>query len=366
MNLKGITKMTLENLYFEIEKRIDKIDFGSLYKGFYRFQFALYNDEQAFLECGYIDKPSGFIGNTAVKYEGKDIAIWHIVDASPDLDVLASKIVHEMLHAYQHAKEDKRFADERGAMVKYHYDEINMSTKLVEAELMQKCLTQDSPEDLKKLISLRKLRSDRFAYEYDYESRVEQIEGTANYVELSALSLLDPDKAKKAWEKLFEDILDSDNYFPIRIITYYTGAAFIACLKKYTDYDTDEFSNVPFAIGALDLDKSDSGVTCLPESDEKVKKSLNAWRSQQSEVITKAIEKNDLVLDGEYRLAGFNVYDACWDGKYAIISYFMGYIEGFELPTTDEEFFAKMKTLNGNFVAEVDEELRLFRVWRRD
>ena len=37
----------LENIYFEIDKRLDKIDFDCLYKGFYRFQFALYNDEQA-------------------------------------------------------------------------------------------------------------------------------------------------------------------------------------------------------------------------------------------------------------------------------------------------------------------------------
>lgn len=45
--------MTLENLYFEIEKRLDKLDFGSLYKGFYRFQLELYNDEQAFLGGEY-------------------------------------------------------------------------------------------------------------------------------------------------------------------------------------------------------------------------------------------------------------------------------------------------------------------------
>lgn len=358
--------MTLENLFYEIENRLDKIDFDSLYKGFYRFQFALYNDEQAYLEGRYIDKPSNFIGNTSVKYEGKDIAIWHIVDSSPDLDVLTSKIVHEMLHAYQYSKQDERFADERSAMVKYHYDEINISTRLLEAELMQKCLIQDSPDDFNKLISLRKLRSERFVYEYDYESRIEQIEGTANYVELSALLQLDPGKAEMGWEKLYEDIVNPDKYFPMRVITYYTGAAFIACLRKYTDYDTDEFCKVPFAIGALERVKSDPSFTCLPEPDENVKKSLSAWRNQQREVITSTINKNELVLEGEYRLAGFNVYDACWDGRYAIISYFMGYIEGFEIPSTDEELFAKMKVLNGNYIAEVDEELRLFRVWRRD
>ncbi len=358
--------MKLEKLYFEIVKRLDNLDFGSLYKGFYRFQFALYNDDQAFFGGNYIERPSNFIGNTSVKYDGKDIAIWHIRDEAPDLDVLTSKIVHEMLHAYQNAKKDERFADERSAMVKYRYDEINISVSLMEAELMKRCLTQDSPENFNKLLSFRKLRSDSFAYEYDYESRIEQIEGTANYVELSVLSKLDSSKAKKGWVDLYKDIVNPDKYFPIRGITYYTGAAFMACLKKYTNYDTDRFSNVPFAIGALHLVESDSGVTCLPEADEKVNKSLNAWKNWQKEVITSAIDKDELVLDGEYRLVCFNVYDACWDGKYAIISYFLGYIDGFELPTTDEELFAKMKMLNGNYIAEVDEDLRLFRVWRRD
>lgn len=357
--------MTLEQLYCEIENRLNKIDFGSLYKGFYRFPFALYNDEQAFFEGKYIDKPSDFLGNTSVKFQGKDIAIWHIGDSAPDMDVLTSKMVHEMLHAYQNAKGDARFADERSAMVKYHYDVVNISARIREAELMHRCLTQDSPEDYKKLASLRKLRSTRFVYEYDYESRVEQIEGSANYVELMVLSQLDSAKASSRWEDLYKDITNPDKYYPIRAITYLTGAAFMACIKKYSDYDTDEIRSDPFAIGVLGLSESADATTSLPEADEKVKKSQEAWRSKQKDVIAAAIDCNDIILDGEYRLACWNVYDGCWDGKYAILSAFLGYIDGFELPATDEEFFAKMKMLNGDFIAEVDGQLRLYRVWRR-
>ena len=44
---------------------------------------------------------------------------------------------------------------------------------------------------------------------------------------------------------------------------------------------------------------------------------------------------------------------------------FIGYIEGGALPESDEELFAQMKIINGNFVAEVDADLNLTRVWRQ-
>ena len=79
----------------------------------------------------------------------------------------------------------------------------------------------------------------------------------------------------------------------------------------------------------------------------------------------RTIEKGDLVLEGAYRLIAWNVYDAVWDGRYAVITAFIGYIEGGALPESDEELFAQMKIINGNFVAEVDADLNLTRVWRQ-
>ena len=77
------------------------------------------------------------------------------------------------------------------------------------------------------------------------------------------------------------------------------------------------------------------------------------------------MEKGDIVLEGDYRLVGWNVYDASWDGNYAILSYFIGYIEGSKLPATKEEIFASMKMLNGSFVAEMDQDFHLHHVWKR-
>ena len=42
--------MELSSAYREIEKRLLMIDFPSLYRGFTRFPFALYNETQAYID----------------------------------------------------------------------------------------------------------------------------------------------------------------------------------------------------------------------------------------------------------------------------------------------------------------------------
>ncbi|MBR4462681.1 MAG: hypothetical protein IKS51_08895 [Erysipelotrichaceae bacterium] len=356
--------MELESVYREIENRLDRIDFSVLYRGFSAFPFALYDEEQAFLKEGYTEKPAEFIGNTSIRYKGEYIAIWNISEEARDCDVLSSKIVHEMFHAFQHVSNERRWADEQAALVKYRYDEMNITLKLKEAECMRKCLMEDSPEDFYRLLALRKSRRDLFPYEYDYESRIEQIEGSAHFVELSALKQLDETKAQKKWSGLFSEIQDTSRYFPIRSVTYLTGAAFIACLKKYSSFDTDTFTDVPFSIAALDSDNPAENET-LPEIDERVIEYKKEWQKKSEEIVKETIEKGDLVLDGDHRLVGWNVYDASWDGKYAILTYFIGYVEGNELPAMEEAIFASMKVLNGDFVAEMDEDFHLHHVWKR-
>ena len=42
--------MELCKAYREIEKRLQNIDYQSLYRGFSRFPFAVYNDTQAYID----------------------------------------------------------------------------------------------------------------------------------------------------------------------------------------------------------------------------------------------------------------------------------------------------------------------------
>ena len=52
--------MELLKAYREIEKRLEKIDFPALLRGFHRFPFALYDDTQAYLDGEYLGETRGF------------------------------------------------------------------------------------------------------------------------------------------------------------------------------------------------------------------------------------------------------------------------------------------------------------------
>ena len=92
---------------------------------------------------------------------------------------------------------------------------------------------------------------------------------------------------------------------------------------------------------------------------------LEDWNGKLRDAAARAVEKGEIVLEGAYRMIVWNVYDAAWDGRYAVLTSMLGYIEDGALPETDEELFARMKILNGDFVAEMDENMRFTRVWRR-
>lgn len=353
--------MDLAGAYQEIDKRLSRIDFPLLFRGFHRFPFALYDETRAYFDGAMIDKPAEFLGNTSVVFRGTHTAIWNLAEHTMDFDTLTSKIVHEMLHAFQNASGETRWADERAALVKYRYEAANVSARLEEADAMEKCLSEYAPEAFSRLLALRRARADRFPYEYDYESRIEQIEGSAHFVELAALAQLDPEKAALYRKRLFSELSDPARYFPVRAVTYLSGAAFIACLRKYTALDTDAFTDMPFSAEAI----ADAAPCALPEPGARVRECMDDWVGKTRARIEKTLKKGELVLDGDYRLFAFNPYDALWDGRYAVLSYFIGYIEGTAHPATDEELFSMMKILNGDFIAQLDEEMHFRRLWRQ-
>lgn len=352
--------MDLSYAYDQVLSRLERLDFPALFRGFRRFPFALYNDSEAFFRGERIGKPAEFIANTSVMYNGEYIAIWNLMEEAYDFDVLASKLAHEMFHAFQNANGEKRWADERAALVKYRYEETNLTAKMEEAACMGRCLSGFDREAFERLLALRKARMLRFPFAYDYESRIEQIEGTANYVELEALTQLNREKGEKRKREALEEINDPSRYFPVRAVTYLTGASFLSCLRRYTDIDTESFTDTPFSVEAL----KNAAPCPLPESDARTAACLEKWRERTREKVTRALEKNEIVLEGPRSLAAWNVYDGYWDGTYAVLTYFLGYTDG-PLPETTEEAMSQMKFLNGDFVAEMNSDMTLLRVWRQ-
>jgi hypothetical protein len=343
--------MDLSIAYKELKQRIDQVDFSQLWRGFQKTKFAVYNDTACFFDGAYIEKTEAFLANTSIQYNGEHIAIWYLPEAPSDWDQLSASIIHEMFHAYQNASGESRWPDEKAALLHYQYTSENLSAKLQEAELISTLLNHNPAADFEALLGARKSRAQKHSYEYDYEARIEQIEGTANYVELRALEQLDPAKAQAKWDTALKSILDPANYLPIRIVSYAIGALFLACIKKQSVFDFESFADEPFSIKILEDILPYTGTA---QTSPIIDTILKEYQAETNAIIESTLAKNELVIEGKYPLIGLNVYNARWNGRYATSTYFIAYQDG-----------AEMKTLYGDFIVEIDEDYNILTAYRQ-
>lgn len=341
--------MELHEAYNEVQKRLDTIDFSSLWDGFYPFKFALYTDSDCYFNGQYIEKTAGFLANTAIQYNGEYIAIWHISEETYDYDRLAASIVHEMFHAFQNIRGESRWADEINALFNYRYSAENISLKLAEADLMGDILDKNDFSAFEELLALRKMRAELHPREYDYEARTEQIEGSAKYVELNALSRINPEKGAQQWRKLLVAIKEPSAYTPIRIVSYNVGAAFLNCIKRCSLFNCNDFGDTTFAQKIIE---TVAPAEQVPPVNTDVVRCVKSYYDTTQKIIRTALSKNAVGLSGEYPLCALNVWDARSDGKYATSSHFISYFDG-----TEE------KTLYGDFVAEIDRDCIIHTVY---
>ena len=314
-------KENLEELYKIVKSYLDKVDFSLLWKGFKPLKFALYNNETVFFDGKYVEKTSEFIANTAIEYKGEIIGIWNVME---DIDpiVLASKMIHEMFHGFQRMNNETRFPDELDALYNYQYSDENLSIKLEENKLLVKLLDNYNVDDFNKLLGLRKYRADKFKYEYKYESLIEQIEGSANNVELNALKQLSNDLYLEKLNSLKNSIIDKSNFLPIRVICYDIGAVLLDVLKRNNLTFDEGFSKDSFSIDLINgINPAKVDVTLSFE--ENIKK----YFERAEEIINNAINKNDVVVVGRYNILGVNIYNAIFYKGYIISIYFLMYGE---------------------------------------
>ena len=343
--------VTLHDVYQEVEKRLDRVDFPALWKGFSPFRFALYNDAKCYFGGRYVDKTASFAANTSIEYDGEQIAIWKLTEEPRDLDELTASLVHEMFHAFQETRGESRWANEMDALFNYKYSAENISRKLAEAAVMEDILVKKNVSAFPELLALRKKWAELFPREYDYESRIEQIEGSANYVELSALTQLTPEKGAARWRSAIARILDPDAYTPIRVVSYYVGAAFLDCIKVCSAFDFTGFGPETFAQAVIeDVPPSNRVCPIVPKAERCIGDFLDNTRG----IIQGALSKNQVVLRGEYRLCSLNIWDARWDGRYAISNSFVSYYDGTE-----------KKLLTGDFVVEMGRDRLIHTVYRQ-
>jgi hypothetical protein len=268
-----------------------------------------------------------------------------------DFDVLTSKIVHEMFHVFQQLSHENRYPNELEAVQRYRYESGNLSGKLHEARLLKDCLERHSESAFKAFLQSRQARCQTFPYEAVYEAQIEQIEGSAQSVELLALGQLNAEKGRLAWDNLVESIQDPQRYFPIRVISYAIGALVLRVLEQNHLKDHIIQSALPFAMAMVD------GIEPNPDpipSDDAMEDHITAYRSFTTAIIQMALEKNEIVLEGDYPLLGLNVYNTRCEGKFVTSTYFVMV-----------EVNGQTNVLHGDYVIELNEHGRVFRVYRQ-
>ena len=344
--------MDLKRLYEKVRDTIRTLDLESVWPGFRPLRFALYDDDRCCFDGRFVEKTDEFTANTSIAYNGEQIAIWMAAEELP-IPVLTSKIVHEMFHGFQTLRGWDCWPRELEALSRYEYSAGNLSVRLRENELLLALLDRPDGEALRELLAHRKFRQEKFPYEFAYESRVEEIEGTANYVEWQILKALDPGKAAEMEDGMRRDLVRPESLFPVRISCYQTGALLIKALRDAGLYDFDPLRR-PALLPVLEDAASSGGLFPGKEGLHRLASgAAAAYAAETERIVREALRKNETVLEGPCTLLGVNVYDARHINGYIMTTYFL-------MVRVGEED----RLLRGDFAVRMKDERTVETVWR--
>ena len=344
--------MDLEALYRAVERSVSSLDFPRIWPGFTPLKFALYDAEKCFFDGRYVEKTADFCANTSIKYRGEQIAVWMVQEELP-LPVLTSKLVHEMFHGFQTLTGWDCWPNEMEALFRYRYDAENLCLKLRENELLLSLLNGFDGAAFRELTALRKRRSEAFPFEFTYESKVEEIEGTANYVEWQVLKELDEEAAVALTDRMRKTVTRPDSLFPIRISCYFTGALMIHAMRMAGVYDFEP-ARRPMPLQILRSAPASDGCFAGKEACfRRVSHAVASYREETEAIIRSALERADVAAEGPLELVFVNIYNARYHDGYVISTYFLMVRDG-----------AEEKMLPGNFVVRMRDGKTIDKVYR--
>jgi len=225
--------MDLLQLYGEVGKILDSLDFDALFQGFYKYRFALYNKDEIVLDGKAMAYREDFRGNTAKEYEGEYIAIWDVgSDPATDVERLAYCLVHEMFHCHQYTHKKEGYPNDLD-LLNYPEDVGNFIRKYNENRYLAEAYENKDEEALRKFAYIRVLRFKQYPASLSQEWKVEGLEGMAEYIGLKALECINPVR----FENVVRDYLgklreESNLLFDVRRISYFVGAIYFLCREK--------------------------------------------------------------------------------------------------------------------------------------
>lgn len=338
----------LMNLFSRVRAKIGSVDFSRLWRGFYPLKFALYTDDACVFDGQFVEKTQEFLANTSIFYRDEYIAIWKVSGAC-DESVLASKLIHEMFHAFQNVRNETRFANEMDALVRYQISAANLSARHEENLLLVALQSDFRADAFERFLSLRKARAERFPYEYAYEAAVEQIEGSANFVEMQALKQLAPEKARRKAEDMAKSVAGAETLLPVRIQCYDTGAMLFNLLRAENRFDCEAFSPEPASVEML---KDTAPAALSDEPNEDVSRFVERFQAETDALIAR---RDAVVAEGDLFLLGANVYDARCQNGFVLSNNFVMILEN-----------GNQRILTGeNYAVELTEGRKACRVYSR-
>lgn len=334
--------MDLKRLYYKVKEAVDSLDLDRIWPGFRPLKFALYDNGACFFDGRFVEKTDAFCANTSIRYQGEQIAIWMVTEET-ELPVLASKIVHEMFHGFQTVQGWDCWPNEMDALYRYEYSAENLSLKLRENELLLKLLERFDKAVFQELLSLRKLRIIRHPFEFSYESSVEEIEGTANYVEWQVLKQLDMEAARVLEKRMHKVLTEPDSMFPVRISCYETGALMIHALLYAGMYPFESCRRPVITSVLKDTEPFGGDFPGKEALTEKAAAAVSSFQKESEAIVRSAIENNEIILEGPLELVSVNLYNArCWN-DYLTSTYFLMYRDGKENRLIEGDFVICMR-----------------------
>ena len=222
----------MEKLIVNIKSILEKVDFNAIWQGFVPCDFALFDQNTVYMHDRQIPRDNRFMGNTAIIFEDKPLAIWYVENPNmEDTELLASGLVHEMFHAFQKQQGESRYPNEFSI---FAYPQIleNYQLKQAENHYLSKAFAENSLMDLEQFVTLRRARGHIIGDIIQQEMLCETEEGMAEYAGLMALSQINRSKFMENIEHHMICLRNPDDLFNIRRISYSVGCIMCLTMKS--------------------------------------------------------------------------------------------------------------------------------------
>ncbi|MDD3401463.1 MAG: hypothetical protein PHT58_07555 [Eubacteriales bacterium] len=340
---KSNSKLSL--LYAQVDKKLKSLKLNQGRLCAYLFPFALFDEHSVCLmvdgEPTIRDKTlygSQFVANTAIPWEGGYMATWFVAE-DIDLDRLSSKMLHEMYHAHQNSVDDRRFADEQGAIFECRADAKYLSIKARENALIVQLTSICDADAMRQLAALRRTRRALYPYESEYEAKVETIEGMAQYVEMMALLQLNPMLYNESITKMKKRVLSQTEMLPIRIPCYDTGTLLLLAMAQ-NGIDVGRCAASCLTISEVLTGEGEE--TIAVETDERFVELVKNDELEQRARIDAIKDAKPLVQGEGLKLLGVNIYSARFLNGYIYSEYFVMFEDKGEEKLLEGNYLIKM------------------------